>query len=358
MELILRKYLAVNVGSTSKRYALYSNKEEILNLYWHNGDKDKFNELLKYKNDIKAIAVRVVAPGNYFTEHRIIDKVYLNKLKDAEKIAPLHIRLVLKEISRLKKFFPNIKLVGISDSNFYKNMLQRAKDYALNKKIADKYGIHRYGYHGVSMSSIVSYVRSLGKMPNRIIVCHLGGGSSITAIKNGKAFDTSMGFTPLEGVYGSTRVGDIDAGALLFLFKHIKGNLGEYLNYKCGLEAVGGSGDMKELIKREHRGDKKAKLAIDMFTYKIKKFIGAYTAALDGLDMLVFSGAIGTNSSIIRSEICNDLEYLGINLDKPKNKSNENSFINTRDSKVKILIFKTNEMEEMIKSSKKVLNLH
>src|SRR3989338_3039017 len=257
---------------------------------------------------LETVGVRIVAPGLYFLENKIIDKQYLEKLKEVLTSAPLHISPALDEIINLQKLLPKIKLFGISDSAFHKTINENAKIYGLNNNETKKLELYKYGYHGISINSIISKLKvSFEEMPNKIIICHLGGGCSITAIKDQKSFDTSMGYTPLEGLYGSTRVGDIDVGAAIYLGKKLKLNyeeLEEYFNKQCGFYGIGGSSDVRELLKSKN---KEVKLTIESFVYKIKKYIGSYAAVLNGVELIVFTGAIGFNSAIIREKICKDL---------------------------------------------------
>jgi acetate kinase len=240
-------------------------------------------------------------------------------------------------------------------------MPDRARFYAISKETAEK-GIVRYGYHGISFASLISKMTAVGKVPERIIICHLGSGSSIGAFLGGKSIDTSMGFTPLEGIPMATRVGDIDPGAVIYLMKKFgfgPNELEEYLNTHCGLLGLSGkSDDLRTLIDLEKAGDKKAALAIDVLVYKIKKYIGAYTAALNGLDTLVFSGTIGERSFFLRSRICRDMENLGIILDDERNNNtvSRDGFIQSASSKVKIAVMITDEMGEIAGEAAQIIS--
>ncbi len=356
----MEKILIVNIGSSSKRYALYQDKE-LFNIHIYSfkdefileyeDDKLKINEL-EYKNslklfisrflsnlnEIKAIGIRVVCPGKYFLYNKLIDYKYIRKLEDMKDILPLHIIPVLEEIKNIKKLFPKIKLIGISDSSFHKTISEEARHYAIGKKEAEKYGIHRYGYHGISVRSVLDKSKNFIKA-KKIIVCHIGSGVSLTAIENYKSLDNSMGFTPLEGIFGGTRVGDIDPGAVIYLSKKL--NLEEYFNHKCGFSGLTGKSDIRELLNN--------KFALNLFSYRIKKYIGSYIAVLNGLDLIIFTGAVGENSSKIRELICKDLDNLGINLNKKENLNVKEGFIHS--GKVKILVLKTNEMEEIYRET-------
>ena len=379
-----KKLLAINIGSASKKYALYYNGAEILGLHLEK-ESDKiaatakskgktsgemgvsqadydnaagfFIELAKKQNlisdksEIEKIGIRVVAPGKYFTENKIISGEYLAKLESAKEQAPLHINPTLEEIRKILKVIPEAKLYGVSDSVFYKDMPFQAKLYGLSSDIAEKLEIYRYGYHGISMQSVISKTEKiLGNIPSRTIICHLGSGSSITAVKDGKAVDTSMGFTPLEGLPMGTRVGNIDAGAVLYLAKKSGMNLEElesYFNNECGLLGLSGKSQfVKELIDLDKAGDEKSKMALDLFVYGVKKLIGAYAAILNGLDLIIFTATVGQRSSFMRDKICSGLETLGITLDNDKNRGIENEG-EIGSGQVKIMVITTDEMNEI-----------
>ena len=359
-----KKYLIVNIGSTSKRYAIYSNGEELFRSHLSKEEKTFItellfaNQLIADKKEINTIGIRVVAPGEYFQENRVIDQAYIRELSKVEFSAPLHITPVLEEIQRLRKEFPKAKMVGVSDSAFHTTLPEKARYYGLPKPIADKYHVHRYGYHGISFQSVVDKLRPL---PKRTIICHLGGGSSVAAVLNGKSIDTSMGFTPLEGLLGGTRVGSIDPGAALYLgnkHKLSSKKLEAYLNSECGFKGLGGSADMRALLELEKSPDKKkaarAKLVIETFIYGIQKYIGSYTATLNGLDLLVFTGIMGEESDIIRSRICKGLDQLGIILDPKANKHVNEGLISAKRSKVKVTVIISGEMREIYKETRKL----
>jgi acetate kinase len=344
-----KKFLVVNLGSTSKRYSLFHSETEVYSEKFDNNYN--ISELLKELTnrnlisdvkEISAVITRVVAPGLFFTENRIIDATYIKNLKNAEEIASLHLKPLVEELDTIKKYYKG-KIIGISDSKFHTSMPEINKIYSIPQSEAKKYEIYRYGYHGISLASILTKVNT-----KRAIVCHLGGGSSITAIKDGKSFDTSMGFTPLEGLPGATRSGSIDPNAVLYLNKSK-----EFFNFESGFEGLTKKSDLREILKLMEQGNKDAKLAIEQYVSQIKKYIGAYAASMNGVEKLVFTGAIGEKSKLIRELVCEDMEFLGINLDKTKNSKVEEGEIQT--SGTKILVIKTNENKQMIKESVKFL---
>lgn len=390
----MEKYLIVNTGSTSKKFAVYANGKMIASAHLESlgdgsfmmhisqdgrkeGNKiskeefdlsiktiiDKFISLKVFSEtlDIGAIVLRVVAADSYFTEHRVVDEEYVEKLNSPKHDASIHISLVLKDIKQIEKYFPKIKIVGISDSAFHKSMPSVSKQYALPEKEEKDLDIYKFGYHGISLQSICEQVKDTKEnLPSKMIIAHMGGGISLTAILDGQSIDTTMGMTPLEGIPMSTRIGDIDPGAVIYLLNQKKMGLKEaklYLNSKCGLLGISGvSGDVRVLLEEEKRGNEDAKLALDKLAFAVKKYIGAYTAILGGLDMIVFTATIGERSFPVRQRICSDLRHLGIVLDKEKNNQDplKDTFIQAVDSKVEIAVFHTNEARVMYEEAVKL----
>jgi len=393
----MKKYLIVNTGSVSAKYAIYDEKSELffgyfeievgkaIVTFYSDGNKNKsvttnisdeiFNNSLDYfvqeaikekiienKDDIFSISIRVVSPGTYFQSNRIIDSEFISKITEEKEEAPRHVPRTLKEINEIKKIFPNTPIVGISDSAFHKDAPDFAKNYAIPKNVAKDLDIYHFGYHGISVKSIVKKLKNKGQLSEKIIVCHLGGGLSIVALKDGKTFDTSMGYTPIQGVVMSTRVGDIDPVAVMYLGQKLGKNSTEleaYFNNECGLLGLSGgkSSDIRDLIVLEAKGDKDAELALQKFVMSIKKYIGAFIAEMGGIDTLVFSGTIGERSYIMRGRICNGLEYLGIKINK--NKNNKTVSIDRKISSffspVKVLVVCTDEMYQIAKETQKML---
>ncbi len=394
MDPIDKKSLIVNTGSDSHKYALYEGGGEIFRLHLEregdgfvasvtvDGQKEKQQisateyespidfllgilidrKIIADKNKISSAGVRVVAPGEYFLSHNIIDDEYFSKITEALNDAPLHIGPIVKEIEEIRKVLPGVKMVGISDSDFHKTLPTVARCYAIPEDDNANFGIRKYGYHGISVASIVFKIEKwLGKLPERIIVCHLGSGSSLTAIKNGQSIDTSMGLTPLDGPPMGSRVGAIDPGAVIDLGRK-RGlsfsELEDYLNTECGLLALSGkTKDVRELIDLEKGGDEQAKLALDSFAYNIKKYIGSYMAVLGGLDLLVFTATIGERSNIMRERICAGLADLGLVLDKNKNDQtiSTDGFIHKDGQPISIAVLTTDEMGEMAREMEKLL---
>ena len=265
---------------------------------------------------LDAIALRVVAPGTFFQRNREVDEDYLGRLEEAGRWAPLHVRPVWEEARRLRSRYPRLPVFGISDSAFHATLPDFRRRYALPVEDADRWDLFRFGYHGISIQSVLRKAASAGTVSDvtasRIIVCHLGSGASITAVRDGRSVDTSMGFSPLEGLVMGTRPGDLDPGAVLYLAK--AAGMGPeaaegYLNSRCGLLGLSGiSADMRILLAREGEGHAGARLAVETFVDRVRKYIGAYHAVLGGLDLLAFTGGIGERSEPIRRRICENLE--------------------------------------------------
>jgi acetate kinase len=391
----MKKYLIINTGSTSKKYALYDNLKNIYVAHFENEGKDlivtetlkdnKFKKTLNLKDydnavlkvvesliekniiksikDIDAVGIRIVAPGDYFLENKLIDKKYLKFANEAVEKVPLHLKSALSEIENVKKYLgEKIKIFGISDSAFHSTIPIHKRLYGISKKDAVDFGLYMFGYHGISIQSVSSKAKKiLGYLPKRTIVCHLGGGASVTALKNGKSINTSMGFTPLEGLIMATRVGDIDPGAVIYLSEKTKKDtkeLNKYFNNECGLLGLSGkSSDLRELIDLEKNGCEDSKVALLAYVDRIKQYIGKMSADLGGVDLLILAGTVGERSFVIRKRICEGLSYLGIDLDETKNKKSVGveTDLSSKNSKVKILVIKTDEMEEIAKATDKLI---
>ena len=387
----MEKLIVVNSGSASKKYALYEGSKSLMTFHFeenvestdskyllHVKNGEKFskealisseeyenafrftveflikNSYLKDAKDLKSVVFRVVAPGSYFLSDRVIGPEFLDKLEESRCLAPMHIEKMKSEFVQISDYLHDVKMIAVSDSRFHKNMPDEASIYALPQKITDDLDVKRFGYHGISVSSVVSEIKKdKGSVPEKVIICHLGGGSSITALKNGETIENSMGYSPLEGLPMSTRIGNIDFGAVLVIAEKLDLEIKEIrdLMYnECGLMGISAySGDIRDLLNEAGKGNKKASLALDKYTYEIKKTIGSYIAILGGLDLLVFTGTIGERSSPIRESVCSGLEFLGIEIDLKTNKilSGEPGYINRPNSPVPIEVIYTNEVDEM-----------
>lgn len=307
---------------------------------------DKDHGAIKNLSEIAAVGHRTVHGGT-IAKSTLIDENLVKKMEDLIELAPLHNPPNIMGIKVAQKLLPKVPHVAVFDTAFHQTMPEVAYTYAVPYEYYEKWGVRRYGFHGTSHNYVALEAAKMLKKPLKslkIITCHLGAGCSMTAVKAGKSIDTSMGFTPLEGLVMGTRSGDLDPALPFFLVE--KGismsDLYKILNEKSGLLGLSGvSKDMREILKNLSK-NKRCVLALDVFCYRIKKYIGAYAAALGGLDVLVFTAGIGENEPLPRAKICQGLEFLGIKLDNNKNKKNAIN-ISAKNSKVKVLVIPTDE---------------
>ena len=312
---------------------------------------------IKSLDEINAVGHRMVHGGERFSESVLLNKEVLDAFIACNDLAPLHNPANLKGVNAVSAILPNVPQVGVFDTAFHQTMPDYAYMYAIPYDLYEKYGVRRYGFHGTSHRYVSQRVcEFLGVDPKgkKIITCHIGNGGSISAIKDGKCIDTSMGLTPLEGLVMGTRSGDIDAGAVTFIMEKEGLNatgISNLLNKKSGVLGVSGvSSDMRELEAAVAAGNPKAILAEKMYFYRIKKYIGAYAAALGGVDIILFTGGVGENQANCRSEVCEGLEFMGVKIDLEKNKvRGEEAIISADDSKVTVAVIPTDE-ELMIAS--------
>jgi len=381
------KIFVLNSGSSSLKFQLFENEKVIckgmvdrigessiliLNGIKENKKLKDHSEALKEiifllikekiinsRNDIDAIGHRVVHGGEYFKDSVLINSDVIKKIKKCISLAPLHNPANLSGILACKKLFSGKKQVAVFDTAFHQSMPKEAYYYGINKKFYDKYSIRRYGFHGTSYKYISEQIKKTNKKLKNIIVCHLGNGASICAIKNNKSIDTSMGFTPLEGLIMGTRSGDIDPAIISFISEKEKLGVNQVinlLNKDSGLKTFSNiSSDMRDIWKKENEGVIHAKTSIDLFSYRIKKYIGSYITALGGIDAIVFTGGIGENAFYVRSRSLSNLKFLGIELDEKKNKKNEH-LISKKNSKVKIYVMQTNEELMICKDTIKLIS--
>ena len=309
----------------------------------------KNHGVIDEKEDIEAVGHRVVHGGETFSDSVLITEEVVKVLQDNIELAPLHNPPNIKGIQAVTRILPGTPQVGVFDTAFHVKMPPRAYLYGIPYELYKKHKIRRYGFHGTShlyVSQIAA--ENLGKDISelKIITTHLGNGSSMAAVKNGQSIDTTMGFTPLEGLLMGTRSGDIDPSLILYIMGKEGLSLSEagtLLNKHSGLIGVSGeSSDMREILAAVKDEHKRARYAFELFCYRIKKYIGAYTAAMGGLDALVFTGGIGENAIEVREEVCSDMKYLGIELDDLKNENND-TVISTESSTVTVMRIPTNE---------------
>ncbi len=311
---------------------------------------------LKSLEELDAVGHRVVHGGEKFAESVVITDEVLKQIEACNDLAPLHNPANLKGIAAVTALLPNLPQVAVFDTAFHQTMPAKAYMYAVPYALYEKYGVRRYGFHGTShryVSARALEFLGLKAEGTKVITAHIGNGGSLAAVKDGKCQDTSMGLTPLEGVMMGTRSGDIDGGAVSFIMKKEgldADGISNLLNKQSGLAGIScKSSDMREVFQGNVDGDKKCQLAIDMYTYRIKKYIGSYAAALGGCDVLVFTAGVCENQSDIREMVCKDMEWMGIKLDTAKNAQihGVEAVISAPDSKVKVVVIPTDE-EKMI----------
>src|SRR5574344_2484637 len=302
--------------------------------------------------EINACGHRVAHGGETFSKSVLVGKKEKEQIQDLCAVAPLHNPANLKGIEVMEKLLPGVAQVAVFDTSFHQTMPAEAYMYAIDYKYYENYKVRRYGFHGTSHKYVAPKAAKLAGLDihhSKIISCHLGNGASICAVKDGKSVDTSMGFTPVEGLVMGTRCGDLDSGALIYIAENENFSIKEmntFINKKSGLLGVSGkSVDMRDIHAGKKSGDKRSTYAFDMFAYRVKKYIGAYAAAMNGVDIILFTGGIGENAFFQREAICEGLEFLGTKLDKAQNEKliGEDGIISTPDSKVKLLVISTNE---------------
>ena len=312
---------------------------------------------IKSLDEINAVGHRMVHGGEKFAKSVLIDQEVLDTFIACSDLAPLHNPANLKGVNAVSAILPNVPQVGVFDTAFHQTMPDYAYMYAVPYELYTKYGVRRYGFHGTSHRYVSKRVCEFLNIPvegTKIITCHVGNGGSITAVKDGKSVDTSMGLTPLEGLMMGTRSGDIDGGAVTYIMEK-EGldatGISNLLNKKSGVLGVfEKSSDMRDLESAAAAGEPRAVLAESMYFYRIKKYIGAYAAAMGGVDVIVFTGGVGENQANARSGACEGLEYMGVKVDLEKNKTRGvEAIISTDDSKVKVVVIPTDE-ELMIAS--------
>lgn len=308
--------------------------------------------VLKSLNEINAVGHRVAHGGEFFSESVKVNEEVKAKIKALGEIAPLHNPANLKGIETMEKLLPSVPQVAVFDTSFHQTLPKKAYLYGIPYEYYEKYAVRRYGFHGTSHKFVAEKACKLlgwNIKEKKIITCHLGNGASITAIENGKSVDTSMGFTPVAGLVMGTRAGDLDLGALLYIAE--KENLSieqtnTLINKKSGVQGISGvSSDFRELAAAMESGNERAKLALEVFVHNVKKYIGAYAAVLNGVDLVIFTGGIGENDQPIREAVCKNMEYLGIKLNEELNSRTRgmDATLSTPDSPTKVMVITTDE---------------
>lgn len=380
-----KKILAINAGSSSLKFKLYNMPEEevlvsgLVDRIGHQdgvfsykiaGQPDKHETTqpiedhtagvqlvidallgsgtIQDKSEIIGVGHRVSHGGRYYTQSVEVDDAVAKKIDELSVLSPLHNPVNLLGIEAFEKLLPEAKDVAIFDTSFHSTMPAKAYTYALPYKFYEEDGIRRYGFHGQSHQYVYGEAkRHLGeKATNKLISCHLGNGASICAVKNGKSVNTSMGFTPLAGLVMGTRSGDIDPEILPFIEEEHNmspEDVRSMLNHDSGLKGISGvSNDVRDVLEAEKAGNDRAKLAMSIYIHQIQQFIGAYTTDLEGLETLVFTAGVGEHSAPVRSRVCANLGYLGVEIDEDKNLANDFE-ISTPNSRVKVLVIPTDE---------------
>lgn len=312
---------------------------------------DKEIGVIKEVTDIDAFGHRVVHGGEAFQASTIITSSVIDDIKKCITMAPLHNPANLAGIKACMELMPHVPHVAVFDTAFHQTIPAKAYLYGLPYELYIKYGLRKYGFHGISHQYVAEAAAEyLGKSlaDLRLVTCHLGNGASVAAIKQGKSIDTSMGFTPLEGLVMGTRCGEVDPAIIPFIMdrEDMTGKqVYQYLNNKAGVLGISGlSSDFRDLEKAAEQGDERAQLAMDIFSYRVKKYIGAYAAAMGGLDAIIFTAGLGENSPVIRKNICSGLEFLGAELDEEKNLVRGGlREIGSAGDRVKLLVIPTNE---------------
>lgn len=379
----MKKVLAINSGSSSFKYKLFAIPEEkvlaegiadrvgidgsTFEIKLANGEKHSqkiaipdqetaVNLLLKALKDyhvvgdlseIVGVGHRIVAGGEDFTDSAIIDEEKLQKIYDLKEYAPLHNPAEGKGIEAFMKLLPDVPEVGVFDTSFHQTLDPEHYMYSIPYEYYEKYGIRKYGAHGTSVRYIVGRAAQMLKQnvdDVNLIVCHLGSGASITAVKGGKSYDTSMGFTPLAGITMGTRSGDVDPSVLQYIMNKEKIDINQMidiLNDKSGLLGISGiSSDMRDL---ENNSDEKAALARKIFVNRVRQYVGAYIVELKGVDAIIFTAGVGEHDAGIREEVMKSFEFMGLKPDYEANKSNGEKFISQSDSRIKALVIPTDE---------------
>lgn len=324
---------------------------------------DKVYGVISNVSEISAIGHRVLHAGKYYSDSIIVNEDVKKVVRDCFDLGPLHNPANLIGIEACEKAMPGVPNVAVFDTAFHQTMPEKAYMYAIPYEYYEKYDIRRYGFHGTSHRYVSKRTIEFGNLDpdnSKVIVCHLGNGGSVSAVLNGKCVDTSMGLTPLEGLVMGTRSGDIDPAVVQYIANKENKSVNEVidiLNKKSGILGISGlSSDFRDVQKAQSEGDHRADIAIEAFVYRVAKYIGAYAAAMNGVDAITFTAGVGENDADIRNAVCAYLGYLGVHIDTEKNKvRGEEREISTPDSKVKVFAIPTNEELAIARETKELL---
>ena len=329
-----------------------SNHKEAINVVL-NALQDKENGVIENVDKIDAIGHRMVHGGEYYADSTLIDDEAIKVFEELSALAPLHNPANIMGVKVMRELLPNKKNVAVFDTAFHQTMEPKVFTYPLPYEDYTELKVRKYGFHGTSHKYVSEVAREmLGKEESKIVVCHLGNGASLSAVKNGKVVDTSMGLTPLPGVMMGTRTGDIDPAAAFYVMEKrgldLKG-IDMRMNKQSGILGVfGKSSDFRDLDTAMRAGDERAKLAYEMFEYRVRTYIGAYTAAMGGLDAIAFTGGIGENAISMRKAICKNLEYLGVEFDDELNDSRPSGNVELTKESSKVKVYKIETAEELV----------
>jgi acetate kinase len=332
---VVMKILVLNPGSSSMKSAVYEMPSE------KRGTED----------EVDAVGVRVVHGGSRFETPAIVDDAVLDEIGKLSALAPLHNPLAVKAIEDVRRERKGIPIVAVFDTSFHRTLPPVASTYAIPQEL----GIRRYGFHGISYSYVSQRLHALNA-GDKLIVAHLGNGASVCAIRGGRSIDTSMGFTPMEGLVMGTRAGDLDPGAILYLLRNGATDLDDLLNHRSGLRGLSGiSGDVREL---EASSDPNAQLALDLFAYRAAKYIASYCAGLDGVHAIAFTAGIGEHSASMRQRICDRLRFLDVILDDAANRAPRTDERRISAGRVGVWVIPTNEELEIARATYETLQAH
>jgi acetate kinase len=372
------RVLAFNCGSSSIKCAVVESDSGARCFEWSvqgiggpesNAIDTAFGELRSRWSDLgqlDAVVHRVVHGGASFSQPVLIDDQVLGRLDELERLAPLHNPPAIRAIRRARELFANVPHVAVFDTAFHSTLPPRAREYALPAEIRSRFNIRRYGFHGISHADVAARVaKHLDKAPQelRVISCHLGSGASLTAIEYGRSVETSMGMTPLEGLVMGTRAGDLDPGILLELTRNLSTDeVSKLLNQGAGLAGVTGTGDLQAIERRASEGDEACRLALSLYSHRIRKYLGAYAAIMGGVDAIAFTGGVGEHSALVRHRCLQRLEFLGAVMDEDANRDAHVSErapvldISRNDSRVRILVLRADEERAMAAAAATLLS--
>ncbi len=377
--------LIINPGSSSKKYSLFADGRLVLSVRYERQEdtievcatttagqqKCEFVSDSTYKNalvdtlkravmlkvlittkDIAAVGVRTVVPGTYFQKHQVIDADFVTALRERQNSAPLHIPPTLYEIEQVLIELPRVTIVSVSDSAFHASLSTASRRYSIPQSDIDEYDVQRFGYHGISVSSVLRVLTHVIGDKKRVVICHVGSGISMTAILNNESIDTTMGYSPLSGIMMGTRAGDIEPGSLLEIMRQKQFSIQEayrYFSSECGLKGVSGYADIRTVMQRAKSGDEKSVMALTLLRNQFQKKLAGMMVSLGSCDAIVCTGTAAERNGELRQYLLSGLDWLGISLDEERNSElvGGNGLISQSDAPITIAVIKTSEDAEM-----------